>query len=213
MNYTLMHKNIDVMDVEINESAVAIFDIGAVHCAARVPLGVQSMKGGIALDELNDWLRHRSIPASRAGIRDLYTRLGRESTEHLILKCCALSLSDHYWLRSKGSAASWPDVNFFQNNFSLDVGEMLFGREPADRKRINLMSPDNASEGWLRKKRIIAGGKRKLVKGGSEPWLQEPYNEAVASAIMRRLGIDNVPYTLSFEGGEPLCACENSLSA
>ena len=97
----------------------------------------------------------------------MYARLGRESTEYLILKCYALSLSDHYWLRPMGSAINWSDVNFFENDFSRDVGEMLFGREPADKKRINLMSPDNTSEGWLKKKWIITDGERKLVKGGS----------------------------------------------
>ena len=212
MNYTIMHKNNPVADVEINEPAVAIVAIGTVHDALRVPLGVKSMKGGIALDGLNDWLKGRSIPAGRAGIKDLYARLGRESTEYLILKCYALSLSDHYWLRPIGSAINWSDVNFFENDFSRDVGEMLFGREPADRKRINLMSPDNTSEGWLKKKWIIAGGKRKLVKGGSEPWRQEPFNEVIASMIMRRLVISHVPYTLTFDGGEPLCLCDNFLS-
>ena len=212
MNYTIMHKNIPVADIEINESAVAIVAVGAVYDAARVPLGVQSMKGGIALDELNDWLKGRSIPASRAGIRDLYARLGRESTEYLILKCYALSLSDHYWLRPIGSALNWSDVNFFENDFSRDVGEMLFGREPADKKRINLMSPDNTSEGWLKKKWIISDGKRKLVKGGSEPFRQEPFNEVIASAIMRSFGISHVPYTLMFDGGEPLSVCDNFLS-
>jgi len=212
MNYTIMHKNNPVADIEINESAVAIVAIGMVHDALRVPLGTASMKGGIALDELNDWLRGRSIPASRAGIRDLYARLGRESTEYLILKCYALSLSDHYWVRPIGSAISWSDVNFFENDFSRDMGEMLFGREPADKKRINLMSPDNTSEGWLKKKWIIADGKRKLVKGGNDPWRQEPYNEAIASAIMQRLGIPHVPYTLTFDGGESLCVCDNFLS-
>jgi hypothetical protein len=200
------------MDIEINESAVAIVAIGTVHDALRVPPGVQSMKGGIALEELNDWLKGRSIPTSRAGIRDLYARLGRESTEYLILKCYALSLSDHYWLCLKGSAVNWSDMNFFENDFSRDVGEMLFGHEPADRKRINLMSPDNTSDGWLKKKWIIADGNRKLVKGGSEPWRQEPYNEVIASVIMRRLEIPHVPYTLTFDDGEPLCVCDNFLS-
>ena len=212
MNYTLMHKNIPVVDIEINESAVAIIDIGVIHDEARVPHGVQSMKGGIDLGELNDWLKSRSIPASRAGIRDLYARLGRESTDYLILKCYALSLSDHYWLRPIESALNWSDINFFENDFSRDVGEMLFGREPADRKRLNLMSPDNTSDGWLKKKWIIIDGKRILAKGGSDPWRQEPYNEVIASAIMRRLGIKHVPYTLTFDDNEPLCVCDNFLS-
>ena len=212
MNYTIMHKNIPVADVDINESAVAIVGVGTVYDPARVPIGVQSIKGGIALDELNSWLKSRSIPASRAGIKSLYARLGRQSTEHLILKCYALSLSDHYWLRPIKSSLVWDDVNFFENGFSRDVGEMLFGRDASDKKRINLMSPDNTSDGWLKKKWIILNGKRKLVKAGSQPWRQEPYNEVIASAIMRRLGIRHIPYTLTFDGFEPLCMCDNFLS-
>ena len=212
MNYIIMHKDKPVVDIEINEPAVAIVAVGKIHDVSRVPLGVMSMKGGIDLSELNEWLKGRSIPASRAGIRDLYKHLGRKSTEYLILKCYALSLSDHYWLRPLESNINWSDVNFFQNDFSTDMGEMLFGREPADKNHINLMSPDNTSEGWLKKKWVIANGKRKLVKGGSEPWRQEPYNEVIASAIMRRLGIPCVPYELTFDGGEPLCVCDNFLS-
>jgi hypothetical protein len=212
MNYTLMHKNIKVVDIEINESAVAIIDIGTVHNLAHIPLGVQALKGGIDLDEMNDWLKGRSIPANRAGLRNLYARLGRESTEHLILKCFALSLSDHYWVLPKNSEVKWPGINFFQNDFSRDVGEMLFGREPADKKNIRLMSPDNTSEGWLKKRWLIIEGKRALAKGGTDPWKQEPYNEVVASAIMRRLGIEHIPYTLMFDAGEPLSLCENFLT-
>jgi hypothetical protein len=89
---------------------------------------------------------------------------------------------------------------------------MLFGRELADRSNINLVSPDNTSDGWLRKKWIIAGGKRMLVKGSSEPWKQEPFNEVIACAVMRRLEIAHIPYTLIFEDGEPYSVCENFLS-
>ena len=128
------------------------------------------------------------------------------------MECYGLSLSDHYWIRPAGSGFAWADINFFQNDFSKDVGEMLFGREPADRNNINLVSPDNTSDGWLRKKWIIAKGKRMLVKGSSEPWKQEPFNEVVATAVMGRLGIAHVPYTLMFEGAEPYSLCENFLS-
>ena len=212
MDCTLMHKNIEVADLVIAEFAVAITDIGAIYNPEHIPLGVQALKGGVDIGELNDWLKSRSIPASRSGIWDLYTRLGRNSTEHLILKCYGLSLSDHYWIRPAGSGLVWAEINFFQNDFSRDVGEMLFGREPADKSNINLVSPDNTSDGWLRKKWIIANGKRILVKGSSEPWKQEPFNEVIACAVMRRLGIVHVPYSLMFENGEPYSACENFLS-
>jgi len=212
MNYTLMHKEIEVADIEIDESAVAITDIGTICNPEHIPLGVQSMKGGVDRNELNDWLRSRSIPASRSGIWNLYTRLGRSSTEYLILRCYALSLSDHYWVRPRNSGLLWASLNFFQNSFSTDVGEILFGREPADGNNINLMSPDNTSDGWLKKKWVIAGGKRMLVKGGNDPWKQEPYNEVIASEIMRRLKIFHVPYSLIFDDSEPLSICENFLS-
>ena len=212
MNYTLMHKSVEVVDVEIDEAAVVITGIGIVHSPEHIPLGVQSLKGGINRDELNDWLRSRSIPASRSGIWDLYTRLGRSSTEFLILKSYALSLSDHYWVRPMNSELLWADINFFQNDFSPDVGEMLFGREPSNKNNIDLMSPDNTSVGWLRKKWIIADGKRVLAKGGNDPWKQEPYNEVIASGIMKRLGIAHVPYSLVFDAKEPLSICENFLS-
>ena len=212
MNCTLMHKNIEVAKLIIAEPAAAITDIVTIHNPEHIPLGVQTLRGGADIGELNDWLRSRSIPASRDGVRDLYSRLGRSSTEYLVLKCYGLSLSDHYWIRPADSGLVWADINFFQNNFSSDVGEMLFGREPADKNNINLVSPDNTSDGWLRKKWIIADGKRVLVKGSSAPWKQEPFNEVVACEVMRRLGIVYVPYMLMVEDGEPYSLCENFLS-
>jgi len=92
------------------------------------------------------------------------------------------------------------------------VGEILFGNEPADRKCINLTSPDNTSDGWLRKKWIIADGKRFLMKGSSGVYQQESFNEVIASAIMRRLGVTHVNYTLTFDGGKPYSLCENFLT-
>jgi len=206
-----MHKNIEVAELIISEPAVAIMDIGAIHNPEHIPLGVQSLRGGVDIGELNDWFRGRSIPASRSGVWDLYTRLGRNSTEYLILKCYALSLSDHYWIRPSGSGLIWADINFFQNDFSRDVGDILFGREPRGKNNIDLVSPDNTSDGWLRKKWIVANGKRILVKGSSEPWKQEPFNEVIAGAVMRRLGIAHVPYFLMFEENEPYSLCENFL--
>lgn len=59
---------------------------------------------------------------------------------------------------------AWHDINFFENDFSKDVGEILFGHQPANQAHLNLMSPDNTSDGWLKKKWVIADGKRMLMK-------------------------------------------------
>jgi hypothetical protein len=92
------------------------------------------------------------------------------------------------------------------------VGEILFGRKPNDPEKINLMSPDNTSDGWLRKKWIIAEGKRYMVKGGGGYLQQEPYNEVIASVIMQRLGVSHIEYSLIHENEKPYCVCENFIT-
>jgi len=47
------------------------------------------------------------------------------------------------------------------------------------------------------------------MKGGSGVFEQEPFNEVIACAVMRRLGISHVNYTLKFDGGKPYSLCEN----
>ena len=208
MEYTLMHKNIPVVDMRILGNGY-IEELRDTLDIRHLPLGITISNAGIDHEALNEWWESRSIPASRDGIRETMQRIGIASPSRLIEKCLGLSLSDHYWICPKGSGIAWEDINFFQNEFSKDMGEALFGSYPAYPDKINFMSPDNTSDGWLRKKWIIADGKRLLMKGGSGAWKQEPLNEVIASRICKRLGIPHVTYTLTFDGGNPYSLCEN----
>ena len=212
MDCTLMHKNISVLDMLIDEATGYIAKINDVYNIEHLPFGIPVFKTGIDRKSLNDWWTGRSIPASRDGIRDALETLGVYSTALLLSKCFGLSLSDQYWICPKDSGLTWEKVNFFQNDFTTDVGEILFGREPADPQNIKLMSPDNTSDGWLRKKWIIINGKRVLMKGGSGFMQQEPFNEVIASAVMRRLNIPHIDYTLTFDSGKPYNLCENFIT-
>ncbi|MCL2081757.1 MAG: HipA domain-containing protein [Oscillospiraceae bacterium] len=213
MECTLMHKNIPVLDLTISEYSGNIEKHGNIHNSAHIPLGTTinsgREKGNIIPRSLNDWWTGRSIPASRDGIREVFETLGIHNTALLLTKCYGLSLSDQYWVCPKNSGLCWENVNFFHNEFSKDVGEILFGSTSEDPEHISLMSPDNTSDGWLRKKWIIANEKRVLMKGGSGVYQQEPFNEVVATAIMRRLGIEHIPYTVTTEKGKPYSLCEN----
>jgi len=204
-----MHKNIPVLDMQVDEDTANITKIDAIHNIRHLPLGIQTHKTGIDRKSLYDWWVGRSIPASRDGIRDALEKLGFLNPLLLLAKCYGLSLSDQYWICPGNSGLRWENVNFFDNDFSKDVGELLFGHEPADPANISLMSPDNTSDGWLRKKWVIAEGKRYLMKGGSGFMKQEPFNEIIASAIMRRLNIPHVPYTLIIDKSKPYSLCEN----
>ena len=216
MKCTLMHKNYPVVEITISEYSGSIESHGTVHDPARLPVGTTMAsgvnKGKIVPFAFNEWWSGRCIPASRDGIRDALQTLDIPSTIILISKCYALSLSDQYWICPKGSGLRWETINFFQNDFSKDIGEILFGHQPADITHVSLVSPDNTSDGWLRKKWIIADGKRFLMKGGSGVFMQEPFNEVIATAIMRRLGISHVPYTLSMENRKPYSLCENFIT-
>ena len=209
-----MHKNKPVLDLEIDEATGSVSKIGAVYDTDHLPVGTYNTaeKNNVSRYILNDWWTGRSIPASRDGLKDVLLNLGVCSPALLLDKCLGLSLSDQYWICPKNSDISWKTVNFFQNDFSKDVGEVLFGYKRSSKDAINLMSPDNTSDGWLKKKWLIAGGKRYLMKGGSGFLEQEPFNEVIASALMKRLNINHVKYTLTFEQNKPYSLCENFIT-
>lgn len=186
-SYTLIHKNEQVAEIELDVETVSISAIGQVYAKQHVPVGIPVKKGKIDRGALNEWWRGRAIPASRDGIREVLLELNLPTTPKLLDKSYGLSLSDQYWIRPSASGLIWSDINFFDNFFSEDVGNVLFGKGSSD--TMSLMSPDNTTDGWLKKKWTIIDGKRFLVKGGSGATQQEPYNEVIASKIMDRLGI------------------------
>jgi len=195
--------------MEIDNATGNIAKLQSVFNESHLPVGTVVFKTGIDRKALNDWWTGRSIPVTRDGLDEALMSIGVSSPVLLLEKCYGLSLSDQYWICPKDSGLAWENVNFFDNDFSKDMGEVLFGHEPRDRDHVSMMSPDNTSDGWLRKKWVIADGKRYLMKGGSGVYQQEPFNEVIASAILRRLGINHVTYILSFDGSRPYSLCEN----
>ena len=120
-------------------------------------------------------------------------------------KCCwcacfGLSLSDQYWICPEGSNLTWDSINFFENDFSEDIGDILFG-ENKKKDALDFSSPDNTSDGNLKKRWKIIDGKRCLIKGGSNPFRQQPFNEVIAAGLMERLDIPHVPYTVVWNKG------------
>ena len=105
----------------------------------------------------------------------------------------------------------WEDVNFFDNEFSDDIGDVLFGTSTKS-SGFDFYSPDNTSDGNLKKRWKIIDGKRCLLKAGSMPYRQQPYNEVIASIVMDRLGIEHVPYRVINIGNEPFSICEDFIT-
>lgn len=208
MKCTLMHRRAEVAKLELDDETGIIRKIESVMSAEHLPVGVP-VKDGIAdRHELNKWWADRSIPASRSGVREALETLNLTDTKILLIRCFGLSLSDQYWIRPEGTGLTWEKINFFDNPFSDDMGDVLFGK-PNKAEDFDFSSPDNTSDGYLKKRWKIANGKRCLIKGGSNLERQQPFNEVIASKIMDRLGIDHVPYNIIWEDGEPYSVCED----
>lgn len=208
MRCILMNKNMPVVELELDDDTATILKVVKNYELDFLPVGIDVKTGIPNKKELNEWWFGRSIPASRSGIAAALERLGVQYSEQLLLRCYGLSLSDQYWMKPVDSELKWKNINFFENDFSDDVGNVLFG-QPAGQD-IDLMSPCNTSDGWLKKKWKIIGAKRCLIKAGSNPYMQEPINEVFGTRLHQRLGCKNfVPYKALLENGIPYSVCEN----
>ena len=170
--------------------------------------------GAITRRTLNAWWRGRAIPASRDQMGEISERIHRLDVDgclDLLERSFGLSLSDRYWVGDERLGLSWEDINFFDNDFSDDLGLITFdGSSP---ENPDLYSPDSSLGGDLRKKWIIRNGERLLVKSGAGILAQEPYNELVATRLFSRMlpASCYVPYELEGDTRNPRCVCPNML--
>lgn len=213
MIYILCHKNIPVLTFKAKEDEIS--EVCEILNEAHLPPGIfrEHEKGISRCKQFREWWTNRAIPASRQNLRDALETLGNITTGQLAAKSYGLSLSDHYWAKPENSSLSWENVNFFENDFSEDVGKALFGTlDVQDLSSINFLSPDNTSDGWLKKKWIIDNGERILLKGGSGSVQQEPFNEVLASEICRRLDIPHAEYSVIENEGRYYSACKDFIT-
>lgn len=208
MKCTFMHKRTAVADIELDDATGFIQKINTVYAPEHLPVGVPVHRGLADRAALNEWWTDRSIPASRSGIREALETLHISSTKMLLIRCWGLSLSDQYWICPEGSGLTWDQVNFFDNDFSDDIGDVLFGMDKKP-NALDFSSPDNTSDGNLKKRWKNVYGKRCLIKGGSNPFRQQPFNEVIAAGILERLGVPHVPYAILWNKDAPYCICED----
>lgn len=197
MKIKFMHKDVPVGSFEI------IPDLGSISSELipenpeHLPIPVRySDKPTYALAR---WIHLRSISRSREDLAMLLSIYRVETPEALSFKNLGLNLSDQYWFQSEGADLQYDEVNLFTHDFA-----------PIDLSihRISSFSPDSSSNGNLRKYwEIGEDNVRYLYKAGSRPFLQQPYNEVLASRILDLLKIPHVPYQVVKRNGEPLSVC------
>ena len=203
MKCILMNKNTEVLVCEYNTNLNVFDKMYEIINIDYAPLILKNYyeedKDTLALlRRLTEWFKGRGIPSWRDKIDLLLHRLNIETAEELLDKAFGLSLSDQYWIKPYNSNLKYDDINFFDNDF--DYAEFLEASLSLNskivKKETSLKTPNNTTDGMLKKAWIIENGTRYLLKGGYKNEILQPFNEVLASMICDRLGFNHVPYTL-----------------
>lgn len=204
MKCILMNKNTEVLMAEYDSGLGVFTKIYDVYNIDYAPYIIKSFYNGMDVKDtpfrmnLSDWFRGRGIPSWRDKLDLLLHRLDISVSSELLDKAFGLSLSDQYWLKPIDSDILYDDINFFDHDF--DYSEFMEASLSRNSKTItkeeSLKTPNNTTDGMLKKAWIIEDGTRYLLKGGYKNEVLQPFNEALASEICKRLGFNHVEYTL-----------------
>lgn len=204
MKVILMNKNTKVLEAEYDKATGVFTKIYEIYNIDYAPY---ILKSCYIKDEINDtpfrtnlskWFKGRGIPSWRDKLDLLLHRLNIIAPDELLDKAFGLSLSDQYWINTVNSNITYDDVNFFDNDF--DYAEFMEASLSKNSQTIvnkeALKTPNNTTDGMLRKAWIIENNIRYLLKSGYKNEILQPFNEVLASEICERLNFNHVKYTL-----------------
>lgn len=215
--FTLMNKNKKIFDFVYDEEEhfIVNFERNYPENEDYAPFGLIKMNE-IDKVEFNKWWKNRQIPASRKGLKEVLHNSNvydKDNFDLLDAKAYCLSLSDQYWVKGVDEEISWESINFFDNEFSEDIGKILFnGGKTA--LNLNLNTPDMTSNGNYEKRWKIIDGERYLLKAGSKIYNQEPFNELIATKLYERLlnKEEYVEYSVIFDDDKAISKCKNFIT-
>ena len=211
MKCILMNKNTEVLVAEYNEKVAVFTNIYEIKNIDYAPILIKNA----LVDDKNDitiiteWFQGRGIPSLRDELDLLLAKLGVTTAEELLDKAFGLSLSDQYWIKPFDSNIEYKDINFFEHDFnSADFTNATFSNSNDYNTKISLISPNNTTDGRLKKTWIIEDDKRYLLKGGFKNEVMQPFNEVLASMICEKLGFYHTKYNLDIISDKVVSKCE-----
>ena len=215
--FTLMNKNKKIFDFEYNdeEHVIEKFERNYPNNEKYAPFGLIK-DDKIDKTQFNRWWKNRQIPASRNGLKEILYKSNIYDKDHFDLldsKAYCLSLSDQYWVKSVDENILWEDINFFEHEFSEDIGKIFFDGNN-NLSNLNLNTPDMTSNGNYEKRWKIINGDRYLLKAGSKMINQEPFNEVIATKLYERILNDDeyVKYSIVYENDRAVSICKNFIT-
>ena len=203
-NHYLMSLDTPLLKMEVLPSDGTVGRILEVYNKKLLPYGLDGNR-----DSFVDWNKSRRIPASR---KHMKTFRYRDKIDYLLYNSMALSLSDSFWIKPVELKDTWKDVNFYDNDFTDDVGECLINGEG---QILSLISPSNTTDGVYPKKWVIIDGFRALAKvGDRDSYKYDDVSEIIASELLQILcSKSRVPYATYFRIDKMTCASWNFVKA
>ncbi len=204
MKCILMNKNTEILCAEYDNILCGFTNIYEVFNITFAPYILNDIydEKNINSDNfkkgLNRWFQGRGIPSWRDKLDLLLHRLNIDAPNELLDKSFGLSLSDQYWLKPCDLNISYDEINFFDNDFDY-VEFMEASLSKNSNKRFlasSLKTPNNTTDGMLKKAWIIENKTRYLLKSGYKNEILQPFNEVLASKICECLGFNHAIYTL-----------------
>ena len=194
--YELMHRDVVVAVFIIDDTANVQVSFDS-EWEQHLPLAVSDRKTFIK------WLKNRAIPVTRHGIDKI-----TNDTFQFMLANLGLSLTDNYWIRRSDMECTWDAVNFYRNSFQSSV--MLDNLESINLVGQTNFTPSASLVGDLKKKWILAGDTRILVKGNCTDTALQAISEVIASKIYDSLGVipfSNYQFIPLVSNGKTILGC------
>lgn len=200
--YILMNQNTEILKFEFDKDLNIILKIEQIYNLEYAPLNIANSSKEKMLLELNNWFNDRGIPVYRDNAKEILETFDINNMKDLINRDYALSVSDQYWFKPENSDIEWKNINYFDQNYdSLSFVEATYGSGAGislnqSNEKDSDKTPNNTSNGQLKKVWIKNSGTNYLYKGSGTIHNFEPINEVLASKICKILGVPYVEYTL-----------------
>lgn len=210
MKCILMNKNTEILTAEYDAELKVFSKIHEVRHIDYAPVILEKSfrEGKNFRYDLSEWFKGRGIPSWRDDLDLLLSRLRISAASELLDKAFALSLSDQYWIKPYDSQIEYKDINFFEHDFKdSEFANATFSDKTEQLQEVSLISPNNTTDGRLKKTWVIENGNRYLLKSGYKNEVMQPFNEVLATMICERLGFFHVPYSITMISQKVVSKC------
>lgn len=207
--YYLMNKCTKIAKILFNNESNTVIEILDELYSEYAPLECFK-ENKLNADCITAWFKGRGIPSWRDGLYDLLDNLGIENKDTLLNKAFGLSLTDQYWMNPVDKPMDYNDINFFTNDFnSHEFVEACFENKVFKKGAVDLFTPNNTSDGMLKKAWIVDENKKRcLLKGSFKQMDLEPFCEVLASMVAKSIQVNHVDYAIDVISNKPLSKCE-----